>query len=421
MNSDKKIKIVWFCSSLIKKESEVTGLSWVHSLAHHLVGNKHIELYNICEGMVSELTHHSHGSIQQWEFPAIKTNKNGLPVSAVIRQISDIVNAINPDLIHYWGTESFWPLLSARGILKTRALLEIQGLKFTCYPFFSMGMSTFDKIQAIGIRELLKPNLSISRQQKDFFRWGEFEKEMIRSFNDISIQSDWAQNEIRSINSEARIHRSNILLRSGFSTDPPWQLDQAQRFRIFTSATSSTIPYKGFHILVDAVHKLKARYPNVTLAIAGFRRKGIRKTGYERWVDRKIRKYGLECNIQWLGQLSETELITELKKAHICAITSFVESYSLAMDESLTLGVPTIASDTTAMPELADKGKNALLAQPGNPQSFADAATKIFESDEIAGSLSRNALKSRRGYHSQADARFQLEIYGRLLNVNLRS
>lgn len=415
MIEGRKTKILWFCSSLIKPEHEATGLSWVHTMAHHLINDPSIELYNICEGMVGKVTSHPSGSIKQWEFPAISTGSNGLPDQVVIDQVIEIVRKINPDLIHYWGTESFWPLLSVRGFLKTRALLEIQGLKYTCYPFFTMGMSKLDIVKAIGIREIIKPGSSITRQRKDFQSWGELEKEMIRHFDDISVQSEWVHNEIRVLNPNARIHRSRILLRAGFTSSSPWKLEDAEPHRVFTSATSSTIPYKGFHILVDAIYLIKKRYPDVKLAIAGFKRSGIRKTGYERWVDRKIKKLGLTENIEWLGQLSERDLVSELKKAHVSVVPSFVESYSLAMDESLTLGVPTVVSNTAAMPELADSGKNALLVEAGNTSEFAEAIMHIFESALVSRSLSKHAIGSRRAYHQSIDAGFQKEIYATVL------
>lgn len=416
---DRKVKLLWFCSSLIKNESEVTGLSWVHSLAHHLMNNSKIEIYTICQGMVAKLTHHKGRNIQQWEFPAISTRGNGLPSHYILKQIQEIIEQIKPDLIHYWGTESFWPLLSSRGLVRTPALLEIQGLKFTCYPYFSKGMSTWDKWQTIGLRELVKPDLSIFHQEKEFRSWGEFEKEMIRSMKHIAVQSDWVTDQIRIINPNANLHRTKILLRSKFINSSPWNINTIERYRIFTSATSTAIPYKGFHVLIDAIHLLKERYPSIKLTIAGYKRKGIRKTGYERWVDRKIKKLGLDRHIMWLGQLSEKDLIKQLTNSHISAVPSFVESYSLAMDESLTLGVPTIASNSTAMPELADSDKNALLVEPGDPTSFAEAINRLFESDELCESLSRNALQSRREYHKNSDADFQLEIYSKILNKSL--
>lgn len=416
---DRKVKILWFCSSLIKSESEATGLSWIHSLAHHLINNSNIELYNVCQGMVTKLTHHKLGKIQQWEFPAVTTGSNGLPSSDILKQIQDITDYIKPDLVHYWGTESFWPLLSSRGLIKTSALLEIQGLKFTCYPFFSTGMSSWDKLKTIGLREVIKPDLSIYRQEKEFRLWGEFEKEMIRSMNDIAVQSDWVTDQIKMINPSSNLHRTKILLRSRFINSSPWNLNKIERFRIFTSATSTAIPYKGFHVLVDAIHLLRKQFPSIKLVIAGYKRIGIRKTGYERWVDRKIKKLGLAQNIEWLGQLNENDLIEQLKKAHLNAVPSFVESYSLAMDESLILGVPTIASNTAAMPELADSQNNALLFNPGEPTSLADCIKRIFESDELSEFLSKNALKSRREYHKSCDARFQLEIYSKILDTKL--
>lgn len=416
---DRKVKILWFCSSLIKSESEATGLSWIHSLAHQLIDNPNIELYNVCQGMVSKLTHHKNDKIQQWEFPAFSVDKNGLPSSNMLNQILEIVQKVKPDLVHYWGTESFWPLLSSRGFITTPALLEIQGLKFTCYPFFSKGMSSWDRLRTIGLRELIKPDLSIFRQEIEFKKWGEFEKEMIQSIDNIAVQSDWVTKQVAALNPNANLHRTKILLRSAFKSTPPWDIKEIQRHKIFTSATSTAIPYKGFHVLIDAIYIIKKQYPSINLAIAGYKRKGIKKTGYERWIDRKIKKYGLTQHIEWLGQLNEKELISQLKNSHINVVPSFVESYSLAMDESLTIGVPTIASNTTAMPELADNENNALLVEPGNPLSIAKAISSVFDSDILSESLSKNALKSRRSYHESVDAGFQLEIYSKILNLNL--
>jgi len=85
----------------------------------------------------------------------------------------------------------------------------------------------------------------------------------------------------------------------------------------------------------------------------------------------------------------------------------------------LTLGVPTVASNAAAMPELANCESNCLLAIPGDASSLAGKISRIFDSEELSISLSRNAIESRRTYHKQLDSRFQKEIYSKVLNIDL--
>ena len=133
---------------------------------------------------------------------------------------------------------------------------------------------------------------------------------------------------------------------------------------------------------------------------------------------RKIRRYGLVENIIWEGALGANELVNKLVKANICVIPSYIESYCVAMDESLALGVPTIASYSGAMPELATDGESAIFYPAGDVLTCASIIERLLESEDLASRISKNALKEK-SLKNEVDIKsVQLAIYNQIMNEN---
>ena len=74
-----------------------------------------------------------------------------------------------PDIIHIWGVESYWGLLTARGFVRGNVLLEIQGIRETCARVFYGGLSWPEVLSTIKTKEFIKPKISLPAQ-KFFFK-----------------------------------------------------------------------------------------------------------------------------------------------------------------------------------------------------------------------------------------------------------
>jgi glycosyltransferase involved in cell wall biosynthesis len=408
------MKILWFCNITFSEKEPLASGTWLYTMANALIASKKVQLFNISQSVVKKIIRQDCNTITQWLLPFEHLNKNGLPSSKTLREIEKIVNDINPDIIHIWGTESYWGLLTARGYIKGNVIIEMQGLKFAIANSFYAGLSISEIINCIGFNEIIKPSLSLIGLRRTFRTWGNFEKEMLIKHSNISTQSDWVRAQVKEINYQARIYNTHISLRTEFINADKWELDFCIPFQLFFSS-AYILTFKGLHVLIEAIAILKKRYPNIRLNIAGHVTKGFRQDGYTSWLMRKIKFLNLDQHINWLGSLKANELVKQIQLAHVVVIPSFIESYCLTYDEALMVGAPTVVSFAGALPEFGIHLKTTIFFTPGDIQSCAAAIEKIFDNPEFAKKISSNVLKAKKAKVDFKIADNQLSIYESVL------
>jgi glycosyltransferase involved in cell wall biosynthesis len=386
------MKILWLSNTVLSDSDSGTSGTWLGALLKGLVESGSIELANIAMGTVATLTKQDCGPVRQWVIPAVqKLGQNGLPPE---QQIDDIISAVRefgPDLVHVWGTECFWGLLTARNFIHQVALLEMQGLKFTIVPVFAGGLSVKEQMKCTGIKELVRSS-SIWQGRKRFEMWAAFEKEIISGHKNIGVQSKWVDAQVQSINSHCMTFHCDLLLRKLFYSATKWNYTGNEQ--IFCSAAYPA-PFKGLHVAIRALALLRNKIPNVTLRIAGgLSAKGIRQDGYISWLKREIKKFGLESNVVWLGALDATRIISELHSSAVALIPSYVESYCMALAEAMMLGVPSVTTYTGGTTFLAKDEDTALFYSPGDEAMCAYQLERVLTDRALGARLSSAARES---------------------------
>lgn len=409
-----KIKVLWLSGAHFNNEKPNATGTWMHAMAHELLNTGRVELYNITQTTTNNPKREDYFSINQWAIPANKLNRKGLPSKSIVKYIQQVVSEIKPDIIHVWGTENYWGLLTARKLITGRVLLEIQGLKYETKRYFYAGLTIQELISTLGIREILKPSDSVFSMRRSFKDWGKLEKEIIRNHNLITTQSNWVRSHVREINGSATLFKTKMVLRDEFIHAKRWSLDDCFPFTVFTTF-SSIVSYKGLHVLIKAIGVLKKEFPNIKLTIAGSTgRKGILEYGYFKWIKRAILKLNIPENIHWVGALNASEIVDYLQKSNVSVVPSFIESYCMALDEALHVGTPTAASFAGAMPELGIHKETVYYYQSNDHIMLADAIRSFFIDKDFAEKVSINAYNSKRLNVSKAD--IQLDIYNEVLN-----
>jgi glycosyltransferase involved in cell wall biosynthesis len=408
------MKVLWFSNIEIANETKGSG-SWISNMANILIKREEIQLYVIATANVSSITRKDYQSITQWLIPAKGSKKDGLPSNKIIVKIQNIRDEIMPDIIHIWGTEYYWGLLTGRGYITGNTILEIQGLKFEIRKYFFSGLTLAEILKCIGIKEILKPSVSLMGIKCSFNRWEKYEKEIILKHKNISTQSNWVRANIKEVNPEAKVYKTTIPLRSEFFESNKWEINHCNPYQIYTSS-SSDISYKGLHILLKALQILKKRYPEIKLCIAGTKKSGLKESGYSKYLTRTINQLGISKNVIWLGTLDALNIVEQMVKSNVVVIPSFIESYCLAFEEALSVGVPTVASFAGAMPELASHLKTAIFFPPGDVIMCAYAIDQIFANRDFAISLSENATKVKRHIREINAAEKQISIYNNIIS-----
>lgn len=404
------MKLLWLCNSPLS-DADVGGTgAWLGTMARGLMDSGAIELGIISTGPVGQFSRRDYRQVKQWIVPA-KTplRRGGLPPAALVRAIITAANDFSPDFIHSWGTEAFWGLLSARGLLTYPSLLEMQGLKGRIAKMFSGDLTPPELLRSIGIKELLKRR-TIYADRREFARWGLREEEMIRGHRFVDVQSSWVASHVKAVNPDARLFPVDLALRQPFYDADGWQ--SPGQPTVFCTASYSS-PFKGLHVAIRALGLLKKRIPAVCLRIAGaHQREGIRQDGYIRWANRMIRQLGLTDAIKWLGPLNAEQIVSELKNAAAVVIPTFIESYCLALVEAMMVGTPTVVASTGGTMHLGKDEDSCLFFPPGDEAMCAYQLERVLTDKELALRLSQESRKIAAFRNNrQRVVQRQLEIY----------
>lgn len=411
-------KIIWFSNVPFSSSSIKCTGGWLQPMAEGISQRGIYEIVNVSFGNVRQPYTEQIGDIKQWLIPKYKTKDYGQTASREIQEeVLSIIRKETPDLIHVWGTENCWASIFAKNNITIAQLVDIQGVLSSCYYYYYGGLDTAQLIKCIHLKEIIMPWRSLFWKKEIFFRRGQKEIEYLKHFNHISYQSEWVKSSLLYINDKAHLHHTKLLLRKEFYEASPWRYQDHSDSPIIFSSTSAAVTYKGYHRLLHAVALVKKRYPKVQLRIAGRMNVGNKLLdGYSVYLNNLIKEYGLLDNIVYLGSLNASDIVQELQKANVCVVPSFVETYCLALAESLIIGCPTVCAYAGAMPEQAVDKEEALFYNPDDHIKCASLIEELIKDKELACRLSKASRKRKFQDNDREDViNTQIEIYDTIL------
>ncbi|MEZ6055214.1 MAG: glycosyltransferase [Planctomycetaceae bacterium] len=139
-------------------------------------------------------------------------------------------------------------------------------------------------------------------------------------------------------------------------------------------SVTSPAPHKDNGTLIRMLQRLIELQPNLDwhLDVAG----GTNPAAWES-TRRLAEELEVDNRIQWHG-FCDNDQLTKLMQSALCLVsTSRVESFCMVALEAMARGCPAVVADCAAMPESV--GAAGLLAQPGNPDSFARAVLSLAD------------------------------------------
>lgn len=327
---------------------------------------------------------------------------------------------LEPDVVHVHGVESTLALSYIKAISADNVVVSIQGLAGVISKYFYAGLRTIDLLRSISIRDILtlKP---VFYYKNDFHRRGYYENETIRSVKYIIGRTSWDRAHVLCENSEVRYFHCNETLRSNFY-EREWKFENCLPHSIFLSHAAA--PFKGAHQLLEAMQYILPVYPDTIIRIAGHSLSLdnsfnglIRRTGYENYIRKLIRKNNLEDHIIFLGALSSEQMLEEYLKANIFICPSTIENSSNSVSEAQMLGVPLIASYVGGTPDMIPNEQCGILFRVGEHEMLAQAIMSIFrKSQSFNNSEMRHIAHKRHDQKNNAEQTYQ--IYKTIANNN---
>ena len=113
------------------------------------------------------------------------------------------------------------------------------------------------------------------------------------------------------------------------------------------------------------------------------------------------------------GEISADELDAVYRAADVFAYPSLYEGFGLPVLEALVRGIPTVASNTSSVPEVS--GDAALGVDPRSVRSIAQAISSLVSDVGLADRMAARARAQAQRFSWDETARLTLQVYERVL------
>jgi glycosyltransferase involved in cell wall biosynthesis len=231
------------------------------------------------------------------------------------------------DIVHAHGLFSFAPVMAAR-------IAKRAGVPYVLRPF-----GVLNRYGMTQRRPLLK-QMSLAL----------LERPLIEAASAVQFTSRAEQAEAALLNLQCKstviplgIDTSNIS-----KTTTGRHKAELDRPRILF--LSRIDPKKNIEALLGAVSRLKAKYPNLVLDIAG---DGVPE--YVQTLKSRASDFGIADRVCWHGYVADQAKVDLFASATLFALPSFSESFGIAVIEALAAGLPCVVSRDVAVHEEIEK------------------------------------------------------------------
>ncbi len=155
---------------------------------------------------------------------------------------------------------------------------------------------------------------------------------------------------------------------------------------------SRLAPWKGQHVLLEALTAL----PGVGCIVVGDALFG--EQDYAAQLRQMVAALGLEGRVHFLGHRSD---VPQLMQAVDVMVHPSIdpEPFGRTLVEAMLSGVPVIATDAGAAPDILERGRAGTLIPPADPRALAAAiAAVLARPDQLATQLEYAAQRARAEY-----------------------
>ena len=164
---------------------------------------------------------------------------------------------------------------------------------------------------------------------------------------------------------------------------------------------------KNLPRLVEAYARVRKQGATAKLVMVG------KKDWQSERLLEKIKELGLETSVIFPGFVPFNDLPLFYNAAEVFVFPSIFEGFGLPVMESMASGVPTITSFGSSLEEVA--GDGALLVDPGDTGSIADALGRLLGDPGLRKDLASRGLKRSAEFKSGDLAQKTLDVYRSLV------
>lgn len=166
--------------------------------------------------------------------------------------------------------------------------------------------------------------------------------------------------------------------------------------------------HKNLNILVEVLDLLKDKKPNLHLVFAG------RKDRNYTTIQNRAKELGLEDRVHVLGFVSAGEKVWLFKNAKLYVFPSLSEGFGIPPLEAMAYGLPIVASNKTAIPEVC--GDAAVYFDPTDKNDIADRILSTIDNKKLKEELVKKGSHRNDLFRWEDSARVVLKEINKLLD-----
>lgn len=417
------MKILWFantpCGASVKLVPNLVVGGWLSSLQQQLEKNVDIELH-VCFYWNKKLESFEIGKTRY--YPIFRKNSGSKLERLINRAIGsnndqnevlsllEVVNRVNPEVIHIHGSEENFGLIKARTSIPI--VVSIQGILL---PYIEKYYSGIPKITAILNERLLSKVLLTSAKAvyKNLYTSAKRE-EKIFLLNKIYIgRTNWDRRVSGLLAQEYKYFCVDEIIRPAFYLKN-WNKSQFQdTFQIVTTMSGGL--YKGLEVVVKTAALLVAKKAiNFEWIVIGQTEKSDLSILVKKWLKANYKS----LNIKLVGSKNESEVAQILLDSDLFCQVSHIENSPNSLCEAMLIGMPIIASFAGGTDSIIENNKEGVLVQDGDCYSFAGAILEMSNNFNRAKELGINASIRAHVRHSpEKIVKELLDAYKEIINL----
>ena len=398
------------------KTSEVLG-GWVESMAAQLCKTEGIELGIVCK--CEEKLEFCEKIDGITYFSLHYTSST--PLAELQEKCAALINEFKPDIINIEGTEFLHARAMQLAAKKSGvpAVVSMQGILNGQYTYQCGELQIDDMMFSKSLTEIFAGWIMHLRKTRWYKPRMKAEKEIIENADYILGRTTWDRAHSYALNPTAKYYPCSRILRAPFYEEK-WKLEKAQRRSIYVGNGYSAL--KGLHYVIMALPYLIKEYPDIKVYVAGYKpytdgdKRSPLKKGYAAYLKKLVTDLGVENYIEFTGPLKANEVAKKLASVNAYVLCSTIENSPNTLGEAMMVGTPCVAAYVGGVSDMAQDGKEALFYRSNDPKLLAWNLKRVFDSDELALSLSENGKKKALFTHDpERNAQLLIDAYTDIL------
>jgi glycosyltransferase involved in cell wall biosynthesis len=145
--------------------------------------------------------------------------------------------------------------------------------------------------------------------------------------------------------------------------------------------------WKGIHVFIDAIARVRASRPDVRAVIVGGAHETEPQHGAE--LRAQVHALGLDQAVTFAG--FQSNVAEWMQAMDIFVHASDREPFGIVVVEAMALGKPVVAGADGGPAEIITDGENGLLAPFGDTESLASAILRYLDDDAFAARVAAAA------------------------------